>query len=175
MNRIYTLFVSFFLISVIVASQVSFAKETNDYQSPNRKEIPQAAPGNLFPGLVGWVAAILTSAGITYIAIGAAVIVGGYIIYRVAQSTWTYYKAYSYSKWYDHHAYQKHIQDVYEFENIWGNKKPSRKQFEKRCKETINNKSSRIWKFIQKGNKRLIAYDSLTNMVVVGETDGKTI
>lgn len=165
------------LISLLVISlPICFAQEINEEQKIKNEQQPiPASYYYTFPGLAAWLVEILFGAGFTYVAIGVAVIAGGYVVYRVSEYAWTYYTVYKYSKWYDHHAYRDHIINEYDFENIWGKKKPTQSKFENECKKTINSKSSNILKFVQKSNGRFIAYDTLTKMVVVGETNGKTI
>lgn len=189
MNNDKTLLICLFLVSLIVMLPVVFAQEikaTDGVTFQKNTDSSKLKNGRIvsaqttvavdaFVGLVGWLASLLSAAGITFIVVGAAVIIGGYVIYRAGKTAWTYYTAYSYSKWYDHHSYKKHIINSYEFENIWSKKKPTEKQFEDKCKDSINGKSSNILKFIQKSNGRFISYDTVTKMIVVGETDGKTI
>ncbi len=189
MKNTKPIFVCVFLIALIVMLPVCFADEirategvtltkktgsTKDQKNSEDASAQSASAGYNFPGLPMWLILLIVPY-VTYIAIGATVIAAGYVVYRVGYSIWTYYNAYSYSKWYNHHSYTKHIVNKYEFENIWGKTKPTRNQFEDKCKKTINSKSSSILKFIQRSNGRFIAYDTLTKMIVVGETDGKTI
>ncbi len=158
---------------LLVMLPVCFAEQnTTEEKSVVQR---QNAPAYInFPGLASSIAALLVSAGIVYVAIGAAVVVGGYLIYRITEYTWTYYRLYSYSTMTEH-AY-KHIND---FPNIW-KKTPSRKNFEKKCKENMNSKSKGIKRYVQKKGApweigRNIAYNSKTGMITVGETNGKTI
>ncbi len=182
MKNTKPIFVCVFLIALIVMLPVCFADELrategatltkNNDSSKDQKNSNVASATDAFPGLVAWLVALI-SPFVSYIAIGAAVIVVGYFIYRIGYSTWVYYKAYSYSTWKDHHAYKEHIVDSYDFANIWGSKKPSQKTFEDKCKATINSKS--VQRYVQKSNGANIVFDSATRMLVIGLADGKTI
>ncbi len=149
---------------LLVMLPVCFAEEnTTEEKTVGQR---QNAPAYInFPGLASSIAALLVSAGFAYVAIGAAVVVGGYVIYRAAEYTWTYYKAYSYSKLIEY----KHIN---QFPNIW-KRTPSRKDFEKKCKKNMNSKS--VERYIQTADGRSIAYNPSTLMLTVGSTNGKDI
>jgi len=89
-------------------------------------------------------------------------------VYHVSSSVYSYFTAYKYTT-VSSHAYLHAL----EFPNIWGGRKPSTTEFNNKCRDNMNSKSS--WKFIQKYDKRLISYNPTTGMVSVGETDGKTV
>lgn len=171
----FNFFISIFLALLVISLPVTFAEQINieeqEYSidkdillKPNQIQDPNSS-SNVFLGLPAWLIAILTGANIQFIAIGVAVIAGGYIVYHVAQTTWVYYKAYSYSKLVEY----KHIN---QFPNIW-KKTPSRKQFEKKCKDNMNSKSSE--RYVQTVDGRNIAYNPSTKMITVGDINGKTI
>ena len=178
MKKFKPILICFFLASLIVMLPVCFADEVRTTEGvtlakssdsskdqKNGKAVQSASVANAFPGLVGWLAAILSAAGIIYIAVGAAVIVGGYLVYHVGKTAWTYYNAYKYLKLIEY----KHIND---FPNIW-KKTPSRKDFEKKCKDNMNSKS--VERYIQVKDGRSIAYNPSTLMLTVGDTNGKDI
>jgi hypothetical protein len=138
---------------------------TNNGKNTNDNS-PVTKGAYLFPGLTSAIASLLAGAGITYLLIGVAVIVGGYVVYRIGYSAWMYYHAYSYTQL-SSHGYD-HIND---FPNIW--KKPqSKKDFENKCKDNMNSKS--VERYVQ-SDGRSIAYNPSTQMVTVGEVDGKTV
>ena len=147
---------------------ITIAEQLNNGNGEYNQNIA-AKSAQAFPGLTGWVAELLLLAGVSYISIGGVVVVAGYVVYRVSESVWTYYRLYSYERLAEH-AY-RHIND---FANIWRTG-PTKKQFEKECKKIMNSGSSRIKKFIDTSNRRIIRYNPETYMVVVGEVDGKTI
>lgn len=150
---------------------VTLAKNTDSAKDPKNNKVASAqaaSVANIFPGLAAWLVALI-SPFVTYIAIGAALIAAGYVIYRVGYSVWTYYNAYNYNN-VDYHAYNEHKT---EFQNIWGSKIPSKSDFDKKCKENMNSKS--VQRYIQVSDGRSIAYNSATKMLTVGETDGKLV
>ena len=148
---------------------VSFADEIRTTEgvtlAKNNDSSKVASIAYAFPGLVSWLAAILYAAGITYIAVGAAVIAGGYLVYHIGKIAWTYYNAYKYSKLIEY----KHIKD---FPWIWKSP-PSKKDFEKKCKDNMNSKS--VNRYIQVKEGRSVAYNPSNWMITVGDTNGKDI
>lgn len=180
MQKIKLLSICFFLVTLIVMLPVCFADEikttegvtlaknsdsTKDQKNSKVASAQAASVTNAFPGLVSWLAAILSAAGITYIAIGAAVIVGGYLVYHVGKTAWTYYNAYKYSKLIEY----KHIRN---FPWIWKSP-PSKKNFEKKCKDNMNSKS--VNRYIQVSDGRNVAYNPSNGMITIGDTNGKDI
>ncbi len=164
------------LISLLlIMLPVCFAQEINEEQKIKNEQQPIPASYYYnFPGLVSWLVAILYGAGFTYIAIGAAVLAGGYVVYRVSEYAWTYYTAYNY-KTLTEHAYDHQ----YDFPNIW-KIPPSKSKFKKECLNNMNSKSSKIERYIQIGGPtkeigRSIAYDPKIEMATIGDVDGKTI
>jgi hypothetical protein len=118
--------------------------------------------------LPSFIVSALASVGITYVAVGVAVIAGGYLVYHVSSSAYSYFTAYKYYYVSDH-AYIH----AAEFPNIWGSSIPSKTTFNNKCRDNMNSKSN--LKYIQKYDKRLISYNPTTRMVTVGDTDGKTV
>ncbi len=159
------------LISLLlIMLPVCFAQEINEEQKIKNEQQPIPASYYYnFPGLVTWIVAILFSVGVTYIAIGVAVIATGYIVYRVSYSTWIYYSAYNY-KTLTKHAYDHR----YDFPNIW-KVPPSKSKFKKECLNNMNSKSSKIERYIQVADGRSIAYNPSTGMLTVGDINGKDI
>jgi len=175
MNKLKLL--SIFLGVLIVMLPICFAEElqatdgvtaSSGIDKTKTGPVQSSSYIDFFPGLVYWLA-VLIAPFVTFIAISAAVVVAGYVVYRVGYSIWIYYTAYSYTSL-SSHAYD-HIND---FPNIWKGT-PPRKDFEKKCKDNMNSKSSSIQRFIQLSDGRSIAYDPITQMVTIGETDGKNI
>ena len=167
------LLIAVFLCFLIIMLPVSFANEINYEEDANnlRKEsvVSQTESTNFYLPVA--LAALLVTLGISAktIIVGAAISTGGYIIYHVTEKLWIWYAAYQYT------TLTKHAYDnINDFPNIW-KKTPSKKDFEKKCRDVMNSKSSKVDKYIQKSDGRKIAYDSKLEMVTVGETDGKTI
>lgn len=120
--------------------------------------------------LPSFISSLLTGAGIYVISVGAVFIVGGYLVYRVSTSTYSYFRSYAYTTVSDH-AWLEH---AYDFPNIWGSGvKPSKTTFDNKCKDNMNSKTAQ--KFIQKYDGRLLSWNPTTKMVSVGDTDGKTV
>jgi hypothetical protein len=88
----------------------------------------------------------------------------------VCQSShaYNYFTAFAYKK-VSNHAYSEH---AYDFPNIWKGK-PTKSKFDEKCKDNMNRKSAQ--KYIQKSDKRLISYNPSTEMLSVGDDDGKTV
>jgi len=144
------------------------AASTDGTARPTASAQAATSAAGAFIGLPAFLVSLLSTAGIAYILVGAAVVLFGWVIFHAASTAWVWYTAYRYSQM-SEHAY-KHINH---FPNIWKTGPPSRKQLEQKCKETINSKS--MERYIDTANGRFIGYNRLNQMYVVGETDGKTI
>lgn len=170
--------ICFFIIALIVMMPIAFAEEIratdgvilknsakNQGSASSKKGSDSGSIVYAFPGLAAWLVALI-SPYITAIVVGAAVIIVGYVIYRVGYSTWVYYTASTYSSVTDYSL--KHIND---FPWIWS-RSPPPKDFKDKCLKNMNSKSAT--KYIQ-NDGRLISYDPSNYMISIGETDGKVV
>ncbi|MFA5175916.1 MAG: hypothetical protein WC413_01485 [Candidatus Nanoarchaeia archaeon] len=167
--------ISFFLAALIIMLPICLAEEiktTDGVILKDSNSAKSASPQrqansfvNLFPGLSAVIVAII-SPFVTAIAVAAAVIVGGYVVYRIGYSTWIYYQAYSYSNLIEY----KHIND---FPNIWSSSPPTKTQFKNECKKNMNSKS--VERYIQVRDGRSVAYNPSTRMLTIGDKNGKDI
>jgi hypothetical protein len=189
LGKYLTYFLAIFLSLLIFSMPVCFATEVNNAykttstdtntSNPERQQKAAAIVALPFVGLAAPVVAALIDAGIYYIAIGGAVLLGTLVVIHVTTIGWTYYYV-NYNKLTES-AY-KHITD---FKNILKtdfSKIPcsgDRGKIECLCKDLINKKSKLASSYSTAlQGKDLVRAVKLNNgnyVSIIGKEDGKTI
>lgn len=107
------------------------------------------------------------------LAVGAACVFAGYVVYHISSTAYEYFAAFGYYRWHDHHAYTEH---KYEFPYLFSPSPPSQSQFEKVCKDNINDKSSwRVHRLINPTTRHFYVWNPGNQMLTIGDKDGKSI
>jgi hypothetical protein len=189
LEKYLTYFLAIFLALLIFSMPICFAAEVQNAYKTQSTDTNTSNSGTQtkavfvlpFVGLGAVAVAALLNAGIYYIAIGGAVLLGTLVISHIATTNWVYYYANYTTLSSSAYKHTNQIKDILGLQNF--NSMPGKKDNDKMnniCKDIMNEKfkfASEYSAAIQNG-KDLVKVVKLKNgkyMSVIGKEDGKTI